>query len=303
MVMSRLSEVEVFLAVVQTGSISAAARQLGLSKSSVSKSVQALEDRLAVRLLHRTTRALSLTAEGQAFQERAAAALDELLDAENAVSSSRREVSGTLRVSLPLGFGLRFLRQPIVEFMRAHPDLVVHAGFTDRKVDIVEEGYDLAVRGGILKSSSLVARRLCPIRVVIVASPGWVAANGAPTHPRDLERAPMMVYRQNESPGLMPLRAPDGEVYELKVDGPLVSDNGDMLTEAAIAGLGIALQPDFAVAEALADGRLVQLLPGWEGPEAAMWVVYPHRKHLSGRVRAFTDHLLTAFHEVPWQAP
>lgn len=297
--MSRIAESEVFVAVVQKQGVSAAARALGCSKSAVSKAVHALEERLGVRLLQRSTRALALTPEGRTFYERAAVALESLRDAEESVAGGDGPLTGSIRVSLPVSFGVRYLSPVIAMFMAKHPGVEIFASFTDRKVDLVDEGFDLAVRGGRLDPSSLVARRLAPIQLVIAASPAFAEAHPVRA-PDDLAELPGLAYRVGGvAPSLRLLHA-SAPPAELRVHGPLVSDNGDMLVAAARAGLGWVVQPDFLVADDLRSGALVRLLPAWSGPEAAMWVVYPHRNLLPARVRAFADALVDAFRTPPW---
>lgn len=299
--MSRLEETESFLAVVAQGGVSAAARHLGRSKSAVSKQLQALEERLGARLLHRTTRAVSLTDEGRRFHEGASAALEELRAAETAVGGADGPLVGNIRMALPMSFGVRYLAPVIAAFMAEHPRVQVEASFSDQRVDLVEEGFDLAVRGGTMPVSALVARRLVRIALVVVASPAFVATHGAPSEPAELDGLPALVYRQ---PGLaagVTLRHQDGRQAEVRLSGRLVSDSGDMLLEAARQGLGLLVQPDFLVAGDLRSGALVRLLPDWCGPDVAMWVVIPHRRLVPARVRAFADFLVARFAHAPWE--
>jgi DNA-binding transcriptional LysR family regulator len=300
---TRLSETEVFLAVVAQGGVTAAARHLGLSKSAVSKQLAALEDRLGVRLLHRTTRSLTPTPEGLLLHERAGAALEELLDAERAVSQATTDLHGTLRVSLPLTFGIRYLTPVINQLIVDHPGLTVEASFTDRKVDLVEEGFDAAVRGGVMRPSSLVARKLAPIRALAAASPAFLARHGPVEHPAALEALPALIYRQSATMDTLTWRGPDGQQVEARLRGRLVSDNGDMLLAAAREGLGIVVQPDFLLADDLVAGRLVPVLCGWSVGEAAMWVVHPNRRHVSAKVRLLVEVLVAALRDPPWRAP
>ncbi len=298
--MDRRSEVEVFVTVVEQGAVTAAARKLGLSKSYVSKQVKALEERLGVRLLHRTSRALSLSSSGKAFFERAAAALEELDAAEAAVVSQQVEAAGTLRVTAPVSFGLRHLLTWLPTFQREHPAVALDVSLSDRVVDLVDEGFDVAIRAGGLAPSSLVARRLAPMRLWLVASPGFVGGRPAVLAPEDLQELPVLRHRQGESWSTLRLRDADGEEQLVRVTGPMVSDNGDVLAAAAMAGLGVALMPDFLVGAEVASGALVRVLPGWEGPRGGVHAVYPHRRHLSARVRVFVDALAAHLADPPW---
>jgi DNA-binding transcriptional LysR family regulator len=295
-----LSETEVFLAVVQAGGVTSAARALGVSKSAVSKQLSALEDRLGVRLMHRTTRATALTSDGEVFFAHATAAMEELAEGERAVQGSGERLTGSLRITIPSSFGLRYLGTPIATFLARHPGVRVEVHVSDRKVDLVDEGYDLAVRGGALRASSLVARRLAPLRVWIAASPAFAASLPPLQTPADLEGLPSLVYRQRDSSPSFPFHHADGRVVEVRLQGRVTSDSGDLLLDAASAGLGWVVQPEFALARHLREGRLVRVLPEWEGPPSAMWVVYPHRRHLPARVRALADHLVASFATPPW---
>jgi DNA-binding transcriptional LysR family regulator len=297
---TRLSETEVFLAVVQAGGVTSAARALGLSKSAVSKQLSALEDRLGVRLLHRTTRATALTSDGDVFFTHATAAMEELAEGERAVQGSGEHLTGSLRITIPTSFGLRYVGAPLTAFLQRHPGVRIEVHVSDRKVDLVEEGYDLAVRGGSLRASSLVARRLTPMRLWMAASPGWLARQPAIELPSDLDGLPGLIYRQRDTPTVFPVYHADGREMEVRVQGRVTSDSGDLLLDAASAGLGWVIQPEFALAPYLADGRLTRILTEWEGPTSAMWVVYPHRRHLPARVRALADFLVAAFASPPW---
>jgi DNA-binding transcriptional LysR family regulator len=290
----------VFLAVVQAGGVTSAARALGVSKSAVSKQLSALEDRLGVRLMHRTTRATALTSDGEVFFGHATAAMEALAEGERAVQGSGEHLTGSLRITIPSSFGLRYLGAPISSFLARHPGVRVEMHVSDRKVDLVEEGFDLAVRGGSLRASSLVARRLAPLRVWIAASPAFAATLPTLRTPTDLEGQPGLVYRQRDSLSSLSFHHADGRVAEVRLLGRVTSDSGDLLLDAAIAGLGWVVLPEFALAPHLREGRLVRILPEWEGPTSAMWVVYPHRRHLPARVRALADHLVEAFATPPW---
>lgn len=296
----RLSEIEVFLAIATSGGITAAARQLGLGKSAVSKQLAALEERLAVRLVARNTRSLSLTPDGRAFAERATAALDSLREAEESVAAEPARLRGHLRLSLPMSFGVHFLAEPLAAFLHAHPEVDVQLDLTDRKVDMVEEGYDLAVRGGRMISSALVARRLAPFQVFAAASPVFLAKHGPLLEPADLLRCPGVLYRQTDTPNVIPLSHRDGRTTLISPDSRIRSDNGDIMVELAVRGHGWVLLPDFLLAEPVRRGLLVPVLPGWLGPEGAMWTVLPNRRHLPTRVKAIAQAFLDALRDPPW---
>lgn len=298
--MSRLSDIEVFTAVVDTGSFSAAARSLGISKSYTSKQIQQLEERLGARLLQRTTRRLSLTAAGRSFHQRCTAIMEELEEAERAVTALQTRPRGILRMAAPMSFGVRYVAPALADFMKRYPELEVEVSYSDRTVDLIDEGYDLAVRGGTLEDSSLVARKFAPLSGVLAASPDYLAAHGTPQTPHDLKDHACLLYTNNRAPGTWAFAGPDGEPFNVRVDGPYRADNGDALIVAAKQGLGIVAQPDFLIGEAIHAGELVPILQGWYRLGGALWVVYPHHRHLSAKVRLFVDFLVERFEDPPW---
>ncbi len=289
---NNLAFLETFIAVVEAGSFTAAARRLGRSKASVSRQIRALEERLGVALLHRTTRSMSLTDAGAAFHERASAALDDLEEAVAAVGSLHGSPSGRLRVSLPIAYGLRVVAPVLLELTGEHPSLDLDLAFSDRYVDLVGEGFDLAVRIGHLADSSLIARRLAATRMVVCASPAYLDSRSAVRTPSDLLEHECLLYAQQV--GGVAWRFAGGET--LNVRGRLRSDSGDALLQAALRGCGIAQLPDFYLDEALAEGRLVPLLERFEVEPLGVWAVYPHRRHLSLKVRLAVDRLVAALH-------
>ena len=299
--MSKFSELEVFTRVIDEESFSGAARELGVSKSYVSKQISKLEDRLGVQLLQRTTRTMKMTDVGRAFYERARAILDELDAAELAVSNLHSSPRGTLRMSVPMSFGVRYVAPALAEFMNAYPDLEVDIGFVDRTVDLVDEGYDMAVRIGQLEDSSLVARKLAPMRQVLVASPAYLEKHGAPKRPDDLRQHACLTYVYQRTGSTWRFTR-DGEDVSVKVTGPLRANNGDALLEAARAGVGVSILPDFFVNADLNSGELVELLPEHDCGRSAIWALYPHNRHLSTKVRLVVDHLAETFAQAPWLA-
>lgn len=300
---SRLSEIEVFVHVVQSGSFTSAARELGISKSYVSKQVRALEERLGARLLHRTTRTLAPTDAGQAFADRCTALLEELDDAERAVAALQDSPRGTLRVTAPVSFGLSYVAPVLAEYLAEHDDLEALVDYSDRKVDLVDEGFDLAIRVGRMQDSSLIARRLAPVDALLVSSPGYVETHGMPTHPDDLRDHSCLVYSLLETPTSWTLFPRDGgEPARVRVTARVVSNNGEALLQAARNGVGIAALPDFMVYEDIAAGRLVNVFPGWSTMEhGGCWAVYPHSRHLAAKVRMFVDRLADSLRDAPWR--
>lgn len=298
--MDRFTELSAFVRTVDRGSQSAAGRELGMSAAMVGRYVRALEDRLGVRLLNRTTTRQSLTEAGTAFYAEAVAVLDSLDAAERALSERRAEPHGVLRVNAPMSFGARYLAAATAEFCARHPDIRVEMVLNDRMVDLVEEGYDMAVRIGRLRDSSLVARRLAPCRMVACASPDYVRRRGAPGVPADLAGHDCLLYAYFATGGSWVFHGEGGE-QTAKVSGSLVANNGDALLAAALAGQGVILQPTFIVGDALRDGRLAPLLPGWRARDLHVHAAYPASRNLSPKVRRFVDFLVTRFGDpAPW---
>lgn len=297
--MNDLNDLRIFVRVVEAGSFTAAAEALGLSKSYASRRVRTLEDQLGARLMDRTTRRLSLTEAGRAFYEQAAPHLEGLAEAERAVSALQSAPRGTLRLAAPSSFGLRWLQPALHAFMARWPELRVEVSYDDRQVDVIADGFDLAIRGGRLADTSLVARKLAPMTGVVVASPAYLARAGTPDHPSELTRHACLDYAVASTVPRWWLSGPDGEV-SVEVDARLVADNGQALVAAAVAGLGVAYQPDFLVRDELRAGRLVRLFPGWATWQGAFHAVYPHRRHLSPKVRLMVEHLVRAFEGPPW---
>ncbi len=288
----------VFVRVVESGSFSAAGRASGLSKSAVSKQIRRLEDELQVRLLNRTTRRLSLTEAGTAFYQGCRRVVAEAEAAVDAVSHLAVAVRGTLRVNGPMSFGIQHLAPILADFMALYPELKVDLTLNDRRVDLVEEGYDLALRIGELDDSSLIARRLAPNRSVLAAAPAYAERHGLPDAPEDLLRHHCLHYSYRS--GLeWRLRGPEGE-RRLRPGCRLRINNGDALLQAAEAGLGITFLPTFICGEALRAGRLLRVLPGWEdGRDTGVHVIFPPGANRLPKVRVFIDFLAERFSGPP----
>ncbi|MBE0532949.1 MAG: LysR family transcriptional regulator [Rhodospirillales bacterium] len=300
--MLSLDVLQVFVRIAETGSFSAAARDLGLSKSATSKKLAVLEDRLGARLFNRTTRRLSLTEAGSDFLERAQRILAELEEAEQAAGRLTDEPRGVLRVNAPMSFGIQHVAPALGDFMTRYPDLAVTLDLDDRRVSLIEEGYDVAVRIADLPDSSLVARKLAPARRAVCASPAYWAAHGVPAHPRELTRHNCLIYAYLPAQNDWRFRGPGGPLT-VRVAGNLKANNGDVLREAALAGLGVCLAPTFLVGDDLRDGRLRAVLDTFADDSLAIYAVYPHRRHLSAKVRAFVDFLAGRFGPRPyWDA-
>jgi DNA-binding transcriptional LysR family regulator len=289
--MDRFADMQMFVKVVESASISAAAERLGQAKSAVSRRLAELEARLGASLLTRTTRRLNLTDSGRAYYQRALTLLADLEEAEAAVAQSGVALSGGLKVALPLSFGLLHLAPLVQDFMRLHPEVRFDLDFNDRQLDLMQEGFDLAIRIANLEDSSFMARRLAPIRHVLCASPAYLARAGTPRVAADLERHVCLAYSNLANPGLWRYRGPDGTPGSVRVPSRLAANSGEFLIRAAIAGEGLLLHPTFYLQDALRDGQLVRVLPDHAWPELAAYALYPPTRHLSRRVRVFIDYL------------
>ena len=300
--MDRLDDMVAFLRVVDAHSFTLAAERLGVSKSAVSRRMTELENRLGARLLNRTTRRLSLTEVGQAFYERCTRIVADVEEAERAVADLHAQPRGTLKINAPMSFGMMHIAPAIADFLGRHPGLEIDMDLNDRYIDLIEEGYDVAVRIGKLRDSSLVARKLAPNRRVVVASSAYLKAHGRPLHPDDLTQHNCLIYTNAPLAGQWQFRI-DGEDRAVKVSGCLRVNNGEVLREAAIAGQGITILPTFIIGEQIARGLLEVVLTEFISSDSAVHAVYPHSRHLSPKVRAFVDFLAGRFGPVPyWDA-
>lgn len=289
--MDHLSRIGVFVEVARQGGFAAAARALGLTSSAVSKQVQNLEHELRVKLLNRTTRQVALTEEGALFFERAQRALADLREATAQVHELRETPRGPLRISVPSSFGTAHLAGPIAAFARTWPDVHLDVHFDDRMVDIAAESFDLAIRIGALKDSTMTARKLSDCPFVVCAAPDYWAAQGVPRGPVDLARGNVLAYTRQGAHEWR-YRAADGTVGMVGLAGTLRSDTAEMMIAAACAGLGAIIVPRIFVGSYLADGRLVAVLEDYTTmPERAIWAVFPPNRYMSTRLRLFVDHI------------
>lgn len=295
--LDRPRDLRIFAAVADLGGFGRAGAALDISTSQASRAVKRLEDELGTRLLNRTTRQVALTDAGQALLERIGPLLDELDEAAEAVQAATGEPRGTLRVSLPVHFGLRFVAPVAAEYAAAHPHVGLELAFEDRRIDLVAEGFHLAVRIGPLLDSSLLARRLGTTRALTVASPAYLARRGTPEHPRELAAHDVLRYLQHDAGTTLRF----GETT-VRVAGRLASNHGQALREAAVRGLGIVSVPDFLVADELREGRLVRVLEEWES-QLPITALHPHGRHVAPKVRVFVDLLVERLAEAPWFPP
>lgn len=293
--MDNLADIAVFVRVVERGSFTRAADDLELSRAVVSKYLTRLEARLGARLLNRTTRRLSLTEAGSALFEQSRAALERIDEAQAAVASFQSAPRGRLFASAPMAFGVLHLGEALPAFLRAHPGVTVDMRLDDRFVNLVAEGFDMAIRIGALTDSSLVARKLAPCRQVVCASPAYVAAHGAPQEPADLAAHNCFVYSYAAQGNVWRFTSRRGREASVAVTGNLRLNNGLLERDAAVAGAGIARLPTFYVGSLLREGRLVTLMDDWRPPELGIYAVYPQAKHVPPKVRAFVDFLVKRF--------
>lgn len=292
--MDRFLEMQTFNAVVDAGSFVKAADALAMSKAAVSRYVVDMETRLGVRLLHRTTRRLSLTDEGQIFYVRSKELLAELAEAEDEITSRSDAASGLLRINAPFTFGVLHLAPLWGAFRVRHPNVKLDVTLADRLVDLVEEGYDVAIRIANLENSTLVSKRLATTRMVLCASPQYLKLHGTPKHPGELADHAVISYSYWSTKDEWPFKGPLGPV-SVKTNPCIHTNNGDTCRAAALASQGIILQPSFLVGDDLASGALVELMPEFRSLELGIYAVYPSRKHVSPKVRALIDFLTNHF--------
>lgn len=285
---------QLFVATVDAGSFTAAAERMGLSKQFVSRRLSGLEARLGVRLLNRTTRRLHVTDAGREYHARAVRILEDVSDAELAVGSRADSPRGTLRVTAPMSFGTLHLGAILPAFLLRYPALQVEIDLDDRTVDLVREGFDMGIRIGRLQDSTLIARALAPARIVACCSPAYLQGRGAPATPDELGAHDCLLYGHHRGAEWRFLDA--GKVRALPVGGRLLANNGEIVRDAAIAGLGIAWLPVFIVGTALRDGRLVTVLDDYAMPPVSVHAVYPRHRQASLAIRAFVDFLDAALH-------
>lgn len=298
--MDRYQEMQVFAAVVDRGSFVNAADALKMSKAAVSRHVAELEARLGVRLLNRTTRKLSLTDEGQTFHARCTSLLADIAEAEAEITARSGHASGLLRINVPVTFGLMHLARLWPAFMAQHPQVELDITLADRLVDLVEEGFDMAVRIARLPSSSLISRKLASTRLVLCASPAYLAQNPALAHPRDIARHKVLAYTLLSTGDDWQFEGPDGPVA-VRIKPRLRSNSGDTCRAAALQDQGLILQPSFLIDAELRSGALTEVLPEYRALDLGIYAVYPSRRHVSPKVRLLVDYLAAALRTVPWR--
>jgi DNA-binding transcriptional LysR family regulator len=293
--MDRLAEMEAFATVVDQGGFTDAARKLGVSKSAISKHVSSLEARLGARLLNRTTRRVSPTDIGLAYYDRARRVLTDAGEADALVASMQSAPSGLLRVSVATDFGVGHLSSILGDFLQAHPDITVNMVLNNRFVELISEGYDMAIRIGEMEDSSLRARKIATTARRMVASPDYVAKYGRPARLEDLGAHRLLHYSNPSSGNAWRVTTHSGEKRHLRMNGALTVNDGQSLLNAAIAGLGIAWLPSFLFCEAMRDGLVVDVMPDLPVEELGIHAVYPPGRFIQPKVRAFIDFLVARF--------
>ena len=299
--MDRLTSMAVFVAAVDEGSLSRAAARFGLSASMAGKHVSAIEADLNIRLMQRSTRQLNLTDVGRTYYARCKRILEEVDDANREAGDAQQTVRGVLRITAPVTFGAMHLGDVLARYLDQHPAVAVEVTLSDRYVDLLAEGIDVAIRIGRLLDSDLVARRLAPCRMVLCASPNFVKRYGAPRNAEDLRRAPRLAFSEAVSAGDWTLTDREGQPH--LIDGParIAANNTQMLLAAALAGAGVAYGPTFVFGERIAAGDLIALLPDHRTSDLAVHAVYPTARNISLKARRFIDHLVVSFGgEPPW---
>jgi DNA-binding transcriptional LysR family regulator len=297
--MDRLTAMEVFVRIVETGSFSAVARDLGMTQPTVSKQLTALERDLKTRLLNRTTRQLSLTEAGSAYYESCKRIIDSVRDAEANLGILQTQLSGLLRINTSIGLGQAYLGNLVLRFQKQHPGLSIDLSYADRFVDLVEEGMDVAIRVGRLTDSSLAARRIGSTMRSVVATPAYLAKHGTPQVPDDLAKGHnCLLYAYLSTGNEWLFRGADGPI-RVKVSGNFRANNGDAIKQAVLSDLGIAISPDWFVLREVEDGRMKAILGDFAPPPAEINAVYPSARHVSAKVRAFTEFLRAEFQQIP----
>jgi len=298
--MNELTQIKSFVALVESGSISKAAERMDIAVSAVSRRLKELESSLGVQLVQRTTRKMHITEAGEKFYRRCGRLLDDLEEAKHEASNTATALSGTLRIATPLSFGVAHLSPAVAAFMHLHPQIKIELDMSDRRIDLVEEGLDLAIRIGTLEDSSLMARKLAPVRHVVCASPDFLNRHGIPSTPQDLSALPALCYGNLSQPDTWHYHDKDSKPGQVKVPMRMRANNGDALVEAAIAGLGVLCEPSFIVHGSVERGVLKPLLTDYQWNPMGIFAVYPQTKHMPTRVRAFIDFLVSSFGDTPY---
>ena len=298
--MSELEEIKVFVQLAEIQSATKAAERMNVAVSAISRRMKDLEARLGVQLIHRTTRKMHLTESGEIYYRRCRQLLDDLDGAKAEVTHSSSHLQGRLRIATPVTFGVNHLAPALAVFMHSHPDIEIDLDMSDRCIDLVEEGFDLAIRVGVLQDSTLMAKKLAPVSHVVCASPDFFQKNGSPVTPDDLENIQGLCYSNLDNPDIWRYQTAKGVKGKVKVASRMRSTNGDALREAAVSGLGVLCEPSFIVHGAIKRGLLKPVLTEYQWYGMNVYAVYPQTRHLSVRVRKFIDFLTERFSGIPY---
>lgn len=283
----------IFVEVVKSGSFTLAADTSGHSTSYISKEVNKLEARLGIRLLHRTTRSLSLTPEGELYFQLCQQIIADAEQAENAVIGKQGEPHGLLRISCPIFYGLSNLSPILNRYIEQYPKIQLELDFNDRRVDLVADGFDVVIRAATqLEDSSLISRRITQSEALVLASPKYLAKHGTPQHPFELDRHKIISYSNLKQPNIWQFEEHNGEAFQVHLESQILTNNSTLEIDLAIAGQGIFRVPRFALKDELETGALVEVFPNWPKPQIGVYMVYPSRKHMSAKVRSFIDFVM-----------
>ena len=298
--MDKFADIEAFNAVVEAGTFSAAGERLGIAKSVISRRVSQLERRLGSRLLHRTTRRLALTDAGRNFYQRTVQILADLDDAEQSVTEETLELRGSLKLAAPLTFGLMHMSDAIAEFLKMHPAIEINLDLNDRNINLVEEGFDMAVRIGQLEDSTLVSRRLGTSHNVTCASQSYLATHGEPTHPDELQQHVGLQYSNIPYKQQWRFETPEGKTIHAQPQIRVRANNGESLAAAACAGLGITTGPTFILGSYVKKGSLVTILNEYQRTSVGIYAVYPPGRLMPRRIQVFSDFLAQRYGDTPY---
>ena len=284
------SSFDVFVSIVKTGSFTKAAQKLGISGAAVGKHIKNLEQKLNVRLFQRTTRTVTPTDAALKLFDAVTSSRDYLNEVLEQISEEQQTPSGRLRVNVPMSYGEQYLSKPLAAYAARYPDVIVDVDFDDKRVHLIEEGYDLVVRIGVLEDSGLIAKRISDFEIVFCAAPSLIEEKGMPSAPQDIKGWPMVCYSNAPNPGLYSYADLTGQTQSVTLSPQLYANSASMMTEACIEGVGVAILPQFSCGKAIKDGRLVQILKSYPQPsERGVYAIYPDKQFTPLKVRRFID--------------
>ncbi|MGR8949631.1 MAG: LysR family transcriptional regulator [Gammaproteobacteria bacterium] len=297
--MDRFEEMRNFVRIVDAGSITRAADTTHIAKSAISRRLAELEDRLNVQLINRTTRRMTLTDAGRRFYDECQRLLGDLEEVEGQLNEAETSLTGRIRLAAPSAFGLAHLTPAITEFAKLHPGLKFEIDFNDRHIDLIEEGFDLALRISKLADSRMMARRLAPVGGLVLASPSYWDKHGRPKKPEDLQKHPCIEYSYRGYSGWR-YESPRGKTGSVRINEVMSANHANFIRDAAIAGLGIVLQPTFICNEAIEQGLLEPVLTQYRWIDLELFAIYPNTRHLPNRIRVFIDYLVGLWGDDPY---